>query len=85
MIKKSLLVYITLAIIPLSIVAIIGEGTYYTSPFTADDGAAGYNCGYKWVPTKAKTYFAAAGDWSASANCGRCISLKCIDPKCTTN
>lgn len=61
-----------------------GDGTVYTNGFTTPNGASGYNCGFRWLPTKARTYFAAlnAPQYANSENCGRCASVKCVDPKC---
>lgn len=61
-----------------------GDGTVYTKGFPNPDGGRGYNCGFRWLPTKARTYFAAlnAPQYSNAANCGRCATVKCADPKC---
>jgi len=64
-----------------------GDGTEYTSGFTQPNGGQGYNCGFRWLPTKARTYFAAlnAPQYSNSANCGRCATVKCTDSKCKSS
>ena len=61
-----------------------GDGTVYTAGFTNPDGGQGYNCGFRWLPPKARTYFAALNQpqYGTSENCGRCATVKCVDTRC---
>jgi len=88
MMKPSILFFLFLASLVSSILASFsGNGTVYTSAFANPDGGSGFNCGFRWLPSKARTYFAAlnAPQYNSSANCGRCASVKCTDSRCQSN
>jgi hypothetical protein len=63
-----------------------GDATEYTPGFTAEDGAKGFACGFRWLATKERKFFAALPGpmWEGSANCGRCAKVTCTDPSCDT-
>lgn len=63
-----------------------GSGTVYTKGFVDPDGGKGFNCGFRWLPTKARSYFAAlnAPQYSNAANCGSCASVRCVDAQCSS-
>ncbi len=66
--------------------SITGDGTIYTNGFSNSDGGEGFNCGFLWLPPRARTHFAAIPkvDYKGAGNCGRCAIVKCDDSRCGT-
>eukprot|EP00887_Chlorella_sp_A99_P004320 scaffold15.g4320.t1 len=52
------------------------------APPVAD--GVGFACSFRSLPTFARTDFAAINNaqWDEGRNCGRCVSVRCVDPRC---
>ena len=59
-----------------------GDGTAYSEKVA--DGT-GFACSYRFLNPWAQTYFAAINSeqWDDGRACGRCVSARCIDSRCT--
>jgi hypothetical protein len=60
-----------------------GEGTEYSGDITSEESAE-FACGYPYVNSWAQQYFVAlnAPQWEEGTNCGRCVKVSCVDPRC---
>ena len=61
-------------------------GTHYlgfTTKVNPDFGKS-LQCGFSWLPTKARKYYAAMQhtQYGTGENCGRCAIASCKDPLC---
>ena len=60
-----------------------GDGTEYSDSLSSD-GASGFMCSYPFVSPWVQDYFVAINkdQWAQGTNCGRCVKVSCVDPKC---
>lgn len=64
-----------------------GLGTVYINGPVNSTDTKDMTCSFQYINTYFANHFVALNDqqWNTARNCGRCLSVSCIDPTCTTN